>query len=253
MSPSPSRHPLRVLGRLLWLGAELAFAAACLPFKIRGDEARRSLKQSEWMQTTTRRLLRVLHLRVAFEGALPPSGLLVSNHLSYLDILALASLTPMLFVAKKEVKGWPVFGWLAHQGGTLFIQRTSRDTLRANGEMTRILAHGRLLALFPEGTSSDGTTVLPFKSSLLACAGDTPVWPACIHYPASNGSVAEGLCFWKDMSLVPHLLGLLSRKEILARIQVGAPVLEPDRKTRTQVLHARVLALKQGLSDKDKL
>jgi 1-acyl-sn-glycerol-3-phosphate acyltransferase len=97
--------------------------------------------------------------------------LLVANHLSYLDIVLLSSLTPCVFVAKNEVKDWPVFGWFARLAGTVFVDRNDRrDAARANELIRSALREGALVVLFPEGTSSNGSTVLPFKSSLLQAA-----------------------------------------------------------------------------------
>src|SRR5437773_7774078 len=102
---------------------------------------------------------------------MPLSGLLVCNHLSYLDIVVLSSIRPCIFVAKRDVRAWPLFGWLARAAGTIFVERNCRSA--AAHEVARIssaIESGLLVVLFPEGTSSDGATVLPFKSSLLQAA-----------------------------------------------------------------------------------
>lgn len=240
------RHPLRLLGRLTWLGAELAYAAGRYPFAVTAAEPqRRRRERSGWLQNHCQRTLRVLNVRLEQHGALPGQGLLVCNHLSYLDILALGSLAPMVFVAKREVQEWPVFGALAGLAGTIFVQRTRADIPRSSQEIQGALEQDSLVVLFPEGTSSGGETVLPFKSALLAAAGPGggPIWPACIHYPAENGDVAEGLCFWRDMSLLPHLLNILGRKEITVAVRIGEPVAAADRKEQALLLQAQVLEM----------
>src|SRR6185436_7426012 len=108
-------------------------------------------------------VLRLLAADIGSDGPCPRDGLLVSNHLSYLDILVLATLTPAVFVSKSEVKNWPVFGWFARMAGTIFLQRTRRaDVVRISEEITTVLRGGHLVVLFPEGTSSNGRQVLPF-------------------------------------------------------------------------------------------
>ena len=135
-------HPLRVTGRLLWLAAELSLAGLSFLFGSLpgGPGHSRRERQAFWLQRGCRRVLRLLHVEVQVTGDVPAEGLLVSNHLSYLDILVLSSLTPALFVAKREVKTWPVFGWLAACGGTLFIDRERRhDVARLNQEIKVVL------------------------------------------------------------------------------------------------------------------
>jgi 1-acyl-sn-glycerol-3-phosphate acyltransferase len=168
--------------------------------------------------------------------------------LSYLDILVISSLTPAVFVAKHEIKSWPVFGWLASMAGTLYVQREKkRDVARVNPEMDAVLGNGVLLVLFPEGTSSDARTVLPFKSSLLEPAAHTqlPVTAGCIGYTLADGDAGNDVCYWGDMTLVPHLVNLLSRKKVEATIrfqQLNAP--SSDRKELTRQLQVEVLRLK---------
>src|SRR5258708_19447854 len=121
-----------------------------------------------WLQSSSRCLLRVFRVETQFTGNIPSRGLLVCNHLSYLDIRALAALAPCVFVAKQEVKHWPVFGWFAKLAGTVFVHREQRaQTGQTVHKIGTALQTGALVVLFPEGTSSDGRTVLPFKSSLL--------------------------------------------------------------------------------------
>ena len=91
------------------------------------------LERSSWLQWCSRRTLRVFSVEFESRGPLPPAGLLVCNHLTYLDILVLVALTPAVFVSKAEVQNWPVFGWFAKRSGTLFVDRTRRsDVTRMN-------------------------------------------------------------------------------------------------------------------------
>src|SRR2546426_8473171 len=163
------QHPLRVTGRLLWLGGELLVAA--LEYAMRcASRSQDSLPSARaaWLQGSSRRILRIFGLEAEVGGDIPTTGLLVSNHLSYLDILVLAAISPCLFVAKQEVKHWPLFGWFARLAGTVFVHRESRiQAATAASEIDAALRTGVLVVLFPEGTSSGGEAILPFKSSLL--------------------------------------------------------------------------------------
>jgi 1-acyl-sn-glycerol-3-phosphate acyltransferase len=182
---------------------------------------------------------------------MPKSGLLVANHLSYLDILLLSSLTPCVFVAKSEVRVWPIFGWFARMAGTIFVNRSSRrDAARANEEIRAALREGALVVLFPEGTSSDGATVLPFKSSLLeAVIGEhVPVSVAALRYELPEGDAGAEVCYWGEHTLVPHLLNLMTKRAVNAAV-IFSPVPNTwrDRKKLAMQLHAEVAQLHAGL------
>jgi 1-acyl-sn-glycerol-3-phosphate acyltransferase len=174
--------------------------------------------------------------------------LLVCNHLSYLDILVLASLTPAIFVAKWEVKFWPVLGWFARLAGTVFVNRQRRTHVgQVADEIQAALNQGALVILFPEGTSSGGETVLPFKSSLLepVTRQTHSLSAGLIQYELEGGDVSEEICYWKDMTLVPHLVNLLSKQTSRASVHF-TPLLggSTDRKELAKQLHSEVLRLK---------
>ena len=244
-------HPLRVGGRLLRLAGEIILAAANFVFQVLlRSESPLLAARAQWLQQGCRRGLRIFNAEVRTSGPIPKSGLLVSNHLSYVDILVLSALTPSVFVAKREVKKWPVFGWFARLGGTLFADRERRAQV---GELTKALQtaldEGALVVLFPEGTSSNGQTVLPFKSSLLepATGNGHPVSASLIEYRLEDGDAGEEVCYWKDMTLVPHLVNLLSKR----RVEVSVRFSElrqgsTNRKELARQLHAEVLKLKEN-------
>lgn len=247
-----SAHPLRVGVRLLWLGAELLRAA--LSYVAHGafrSGASLPAARAIWLHKTSSRVLRIFGAETKADGPRPTSGLLVCNHLSYLDILVLASLSPCVFVAKSEVKRWPVFGWFARLAGTIFVQRTQRtQAAQAAREIEAALRTGTLVVLFPEGTSSGGETVLPFKSSLLEPA-ISPAYglaAGCIAYELDDGDVREEVCYWKDMTLVPHLVNLFSKRAVKA--SVCFTQLRPggrDRKELARQLHSEVVRLKESV------
>lgn len=205
--------------------------------------------RANWLQSWSNRFLRILNAKVTFSGTPPPRGILVSNHLSYIDILVLGSLQPLVLVSKSEVRSWPVIGVLTRCAGTLYVRRESRtDVGRLNREIADVANRGVIVALFPEGTSSNGSTVLPFRSSLLGPAEQNgwPVTPAWIHYTLRDGSVADEICYWRDMTFFPHLLNLLSKESFEASVSFGEPVAGGlDRKEMACELHTRVCALKE--------
>jgi 1-acyl-sn-glycerol-3-phosphate acyltransferase len=191
-------------------------------------------------------------MRLASAGTPPESGLLVCNHLSYLDIIALASLAPTVFVAKREVQSWPIFGWLASLAGTLFVDRARRsDVRRVNDRIRALLDNGLLVVVFPEATSTGGDTVLPFKSPLLepALQQRHRITAGCIHYSLGDGDVRDEVCYWRDMTFLPHLLNVLCKSSIEA--SVSFEIVHHrfnNRKQLARRLHSEVLRLKEAFA-----
>jgi 1-acyl-sn-glycerol-3-phosphate acyltransferase len=215
-------------------------------FLRHGDSAIRS--RLAWVNRTARRLVKVVNLQVTSTGRPPRRGLLVSNHLGYLDIVVFNAISPMIFVSKAEVRDWPVFGLLATMAGTHYIDRTRKlDVERVSAEMGGTLNSGVVVALFPEGTSSDGSCVLPFRSSLLepAASQGWPVTPASISYHLPGGGAGTDVCYWGDMDFLTHLVKLLSKKVIHVTVAFGEPVEAcRDRKRLAAGLHEAVAGLK---------
>jgi len=243
------RRLFRLAAKSVWLGAVLAVAAvdACVVALANGFMPP-CHKRAIWLQRNSRRVLRVFMSSMVSEGPLPNSGLLVCNHLSYLDVLLLASLKPSVFVSKHEIRHWPVVGWFARMAGTIFVRRERRGDVARTGEQIRnVLRQGQLVVLFPEGTSSDGRQVLPFKSSLLepATGSGHELFVGHIAYAISEGTVENDVCYWGDMTFFPHAVMLLTRPRVVARVhfscfQAGAA----SRKDLARLLHAEVVRLK---------
>ena len=194
-----------------------------------------------------RSLTRILGVRVSQSGSTPEGAfLLVSNHLSYVDIILLGGLARCVFVSKAEVARWPVLGPLARTMGTLFIDRTKkRDVVRIASEIRARLDAGQGVVFFPEGTSTPGAEVAAFRSSLLepAAALDLPVYYASLSYatPAGEAPAAEVVSWWGDMPFAPHLLELLRLPYIEARVSFGEqPIRANCRKDLAQKLHQAV-------------
>jgi len=242
---------LRTLFGLLRLGWVIFSGMAALRwFLIRqggGESARIA-----WMQWMSRRFLALLHARVTVSGSIPVEGLVASNHLSYVDILVIGSLCPAIFVAKSDVDAWPVFGWLCRNAGTIFVSRDNPAEVPAQlATMERPLREGIPVVLFPEGTSSEGSSVLPFRSSLLESTvrSGKPVTPTAIsYYLHGYGNPGQEIAYWGDHTLFPHLLNLLSKPGFEARIAFGQSRLpESDRKREATLLHGEVSGLLEQL------
>jgi len=216
-----------------------------VPFVARSE---RLHARTAWLQRWSSFACRVLGIRVTRRGSMPQSGLLVCNHLSYLDVVVLSSIGPCVFVAKRDVAAWPLFGWLAHAAGTIFVDRERRLASADVVDLVReAIAGGSLVVLFPEGTSSDGSTVLPFKSSLLESAVQLrcPVATAAIEHALEDGSVADEVCYWGEMTLLPHLLNLFSKREIRSKCSFSLPKIRAgDRKEIAAELREEIVSMR---------
>ena len=184
---------------------------------------------------------RILGIRVVVHGT-PPRGsfMLVSNHLSYLDVSLLGGLIETLFVAKADVRDWPGLGPLASSTGTLFIDRASRrDAVRVTTQLRELVHGGRAVVVFPEGTSTEGKELLPFNTPLFeAAAGDgLPLWYAAIHY-------AQPEVPWFDNApFGSHLWKVLQLPRIDARVSFGGPMAPGDRKSLARAARDSIAAL----------
>lgn len=180
-------------------------------------------------------------------GPIPVDGafLVASNHLSYVDILVLGSLYPSVFLAKREIATWPVFGWIARGAGTLFVDRDlPKDAVRAGREMSDRLALGVPMTIFPEGRSSPGIEILPFQPALLepAARAMIPCWAVSISYetPGSASSPSQTVCWYDSENFVTHFKRLAGLKRVVARVRFAdAAVVSGDRKTLARELWTR--------------
>jgi lyso-ornithine lipid O-acyltransferase len=207
---------------------------------------------AQWLHETCARAMRSIDAQMQITGRLPRQGLIVSNHLSYLDIPVLSAALPCVFVSKAEVVNWPVLGRYAQWAGSVFVQRHDRtDAARANVSVGDALHNGVPVVLFPEGTTTDGHRVLRFHSTMLQPAIDAgaPITPCAINYEIDDGDPAQEIAWWGEMTLLPHMWNLLGKKTIRAGIVFGEPVLATgDRKQLGAVLHQTVMQLKNLLS-----
>jgi 1-acyl-sn-glycerol-3-phosphate acyltransferase len=216
-----------------------------------------------WIHGWCRRIVKVMNIAYSVEGELPTGGVVVSNHLSYLDILLYSATTPFVMVAKKEVQRWPLLGWLTAQAGTVYVQRSedvvdgeARQThAEVNRKMAEAYASGLPVLFFPEGTTTDGAQVLPFRRGLFHSVlnGGIPLRTAALHFELrkENGSatVANNVCFIGDALFGPHIFGCLGLRGVTARIKFGGEILaRADRFVLSESAHAAVAAMYGGLS-----
>jgi 1-acyl-sn-glycerol-3-phosphate acyltransferase len=205
-----------------------------------------------------RACVRALGVRIQSRGEAPRGPfLLVSNHLSYMDVLVLLSMLRASFVSKAEVAGWPAVGFLARIGGTLFLDRTrKKEVVRIAEEIRSTLERGVGVVLFPEGTSTQGAGVLAFRSSLLepAAALGLPVRYASLRYTTEEGEEPawNSVSWWGDAPFLPHLRRLLGLSRIEARLDFGPePITDPDRKSLAQRLHRAVASRFEPMAPSD--
>ena len=181
-----------------------------------------------------RLLIWLLSIKIEYEGNFKNStscNLFVSNHISYLDIPILGSMVPLRFVAKSEVKHWPILGFLSKLASTIFIKRVRSDSLFQKNKIFNLLSEGKKLLIFPEGTTSDGNRVLPFKSSLFSALENKNfiIQPLIIIYSDLNGMPINRwlrpiIAWYGDMELMPHLSILKNIKSIDVKIIYLKPV-----------------------------
>lgn len=242
------RHPFRVAGRtcafvFLMLVALVDYLARIRLAGHTGSARRRA----EWHELWSRRYLRALGVEVTVIGRPPARGVLVSNHLGYIDVLVLGSILPLVMVAKQEVRSWPLIGWLCRCAGVIFlIRERRRDLLRVIAAFPPAVAQGAVVGFYPEGTSTNGTVVLPFKSSLFAppVRSQWPVTAAHVSFTIDDGRVEDEVCWWGEMPFLAHYLNFVSKRRIRARVVFGPPMDPgPDRKVLARRMREAVLAL----------
>lgn len=205
-----------------------------LPFSSQAQKDRH-------IQQWSKRLLKIFHIQLRLVGAdklVSTPYLMASNHISWLDIQVINAFKPVRFVAKSEVRAWPVFGWMASQLGTVFIRRDSARHARQVVDQMAAVLKAESVCIFPEGTSTTGESVLPFKPNLFESAilAQAPVIPVAIAYRScSTGLRSDAPAFIGEMGLVESMSNVISNRDMEVYLSLLEPYLFsnaaiPDRK-----------------------
>ena len=246
LGPTTPRSRLRATVR-----AALA-AIVTLPFALRplvvgaftlGSRKHMTRSGSRAFHAVAPILCHIVGLRVRSSGDLPGLATLVApNHLSYLDVLVLATVYDSVFVSRADVRGWPGIGILSRLGGTIYVDRAKkRDAVRTGDDVGNALLSGLRVTVFLEGRAGDGSELLPFRSSLLApaCAAAVPCVAASLTYDVSStsgGTVARDVAWTDEKPFMAHVMNLLSLPSIDAHVRFGPVRVGTDRKALASTL-----------------
>ena len=255
--------PITIAAALLHVALGIAFAVLAFPWIGR---AGRDASVLIW----SRLLLSIVGVRLVSAGTPPSPGsgarpvgvgsLLLINHTSWLDVFSIAAVVPARFVAKAEIGRWPVFGWLAIVVGTLFVERGRRHAVvRTNQAVARRLRSGQLIGVFPEGTTTDGSRLLPFHANLVQPAIDlgAPLRPVGVRF-TQRGQFSQAAMFVGQMNLMQSLWRVATAAHLTVQLH-WLPALDPPpsnrhaaaRVARAAIAHALHIPLEQhdGLRD----
>jgi 1-acyl-sn-glycerol-3-phosphate acyltransferase len=242
-------------------GTFLAVVAAMAAFLAEGvflrlavaDPVRRRWLRIRRIESYARAVSGVLDLRVTVDGNLSPvlyRRLLVANHMSYLDAVVACAALPVCFVSSKDMRRQPVLGWILEAGGCLFVERRKAVSIRGDvAKVTAALRDGFDVMVFPEATSTPGEAVLPFRPALFSAAVDASavVQPVRLRYESIDGKPVgpenrDLVCWYGDMTFLPHLWKLAGCRAVKARLTVLEPLSArgADPRELAQASHAAI-------------
>jgi lyso-ornithine lipid O-acyltransferase len=199
-------------------------------------------RRALWLHFTARSVMASLGIHARFEGRPPVDGLVVANHLSYLDIVILSAAMPCFFVAKVEIGGWPFFGEAARSGGTIFLDRASRSS--ANAAANQISERLKL------------SVPVRFHSRLIdpATSAGAPITAAAIRYVLEDGTPERELCWFGDQQFLSHLWKVLGKAGFSAQVCFGQPGVYGDRRVAAETTHAEIQSMRElGCQTSDRL
>jgi lyso-ornithine lipid O-acyltransferase len=241
----------RLVGMFVAAGTELA---------VKRPQTRE--QRADWLHRFCARAMRGMGIEIDVVGRFPERGSVISNHLSYVDIVVFAALHPCVFVSKAEIAAWPVVGWMTTMSGTVYVARGhGGSAMKARRGMQDTMDAGLPVVFFPEGTTTNGSGLLKFHSGLLAQAmlGGGPVTAAHVRYRlvAENGpgvSVADDVCYWGDRNMLAHIFKFLGLRGVRAEVRFadGPIAFSSDgvhRKMAAVEARAAVAALAVGASE----
>ena len=211
-------------------------------------------RRALWLHFACRRVVNAMGVRVKVEGAIPARGLVVSNHLSHIDIPILGTILPLFFVSKTEVGSWPYFGRAARSGGALFIDRSKRSSANTVvQEIAKRLSLPVPVLVFPEGTSTDGSAVMRFHTGLFepAAVAGAPVTAAAIRYVIEGYVPERELCWFGDQLFLPHLWRVLSTRGFCAQVRFGEERVYADRRSAAKATHDEVAAMRGDATERN--
>jgi 1-acyl-sn-glycerol-3-phosphate acyltransferase len=215
-------------------------------FRLTGPDTMQ--RRAQWLHESGVLVMKRMGIGLKVTGTRPASGLLVSNHLSYLDIMIFGTALPCYLVSKVQIGRWPFFGTLARAGGTIFVDRSSR----ASAEAVTVQIAERLkgpvpVLFFPEGTSTDGTELLRFHSRFYTPAVEAgiPVTSAAIRYVPEDGLPERELCWYGDAAFLPHIWKVLGGPDFSAEVYFGEPRIYISRRAAADQTHAEIAAMRE--------
>jgi len=224
------KHPLRKTRLILHIVRGMVLAALVYP---RVSVERQQGMIRDWSQ----RMLALCGIKLVVHQhgeVLPRGAMVVSNHISWIDIYVIDAWRPTPFVSKAEIAKWPVIGWLAKTIGTVFIQRDKRsDAKKIMHQLADLLSAGGLIAVFPEGTTTDGLTVRPFHANMFQAPvlAGAPIQPVCLIYEDAHGRQSPAADYINDTTLGQSVDMILDATPLTAHLYVGAPLAaDGDRK-----------------------
>ncbi len=235
------RHVVRreesglALVRSMWGMVRLVglMLAACVELLVRRPSTR--LERAMWLHRLCRRAVEMFRVEVCVEGSFPERGVVISNHLSYLDIVIFASIRPCVFVSKVEIESWPVIGWMTTMAGTVYVKRGKGGSAKEAGSGMRTAAESGLpVVFFPEGTTSNGEQILKFHSGLLmeAVVAEQPVTAGYLRYLLTENNrgreVRDDVAYWGDRPMLPHVIRFMALRGVRAEVAIAS---EPIRFT----------------------
>jgi 1-acyl-sn-glycerol-3-phosphate acyltransferase len=206
-------------------------------------------RRAKWLHESGVFVMRFMRIGLKVNGNPPESGLIVSNHLSYLDILVFGAAMPCYLVSKAEIGRWPFFGILARAGGTLFVDRSSRVSAEAvTGQIAERLRGPVPVLFFPEGTSTDGSQLLRFHSRFYTPAVEAgiPVTTAAIRYIPADNSPESSLCWYGKAAFLPHIWKTLGAPNFSCELTFGEPRIYTNRRAAADETYIEIEAMRAG-------
>lgn len=204
-----------------------------------------------YIQTFCRKMAGSFGVKVVQVEPVPQHhGLWVSNHVSWMDIPVVGSVSPAFFLSKAEIGEWPVFGKLAHAAGTLFIQRGSGDADSVATQMANFLQKGFSIIFFPEATTTDGRKIKRIHGTLLQAAinADVPIQPVVLAYVNKDGTLSDALPYYGKLTMKESMKRVLDSKNVTAYVLPLEPI-DPDGRTKSEVTNVLQKRMQEGLAE----